>query len=30
MGVFVMRGWRSDDAFAFPASAPGNMPGKSN
>jgi hypothetical protein len=28
--VFVMRGWRSDDSFAFPASAPGNMPGKSN
>jgi hypothetical protein len=30
MGFFVMRGWRGDDAFAFPASARGNMPDKSN
>jgi hypothetical protein len=29
-GVFVMRGWRGGDAFAFPASAHGNMPYKSN
>jgi hypothetical protein len=29
ISMFVTRGWRGDDCFAFPATARSNMPDKS-